>query len=165
MTALSTPARLSCAMALALFVAAADAQSLAWRDQDAIGWACGGIGFEERQALRGFEARGNVALLFVTGTRGVLLADVALRVVSAADAARGLEIVADGPQCVLRLPAGEWRITARHGQATLERSISVRSAEPAALHRVQLSFPPEGGDLKASPDESSQVGDWGKVGR
>ncbi|MFM8548905.1 MAG: hypothetical protein ACKODB_15050 [Betaproteobacteria bacterium] len=165
MTAVSILARLSCGVALTLFVAATGAQTLVWRDQDAIGWACGGIGFEERQALRGFESRGNVALLFVTGARGALVADIALRVVSTADAARGLEIVADGPQCVLRLPAGEWRITARFGQTTLERRISVRSAEPAALHRVQLSFPPEGGDLRASPDESSQVGDWGKVGR
>ncbi len=142
------------------------AQGPTWRDQDSIGWACGGIGYDERQALRAFESRGNLALLFVAGARGGLVADVRLRVVSANDASRGLEIVAEGPQCVLRLPSGDWRIEARYGNTVRERSLSVREATPGPLQRVQLSFPEEPGEApRASPEEASQVGDWGKVGR
>ena len=98
---------------------------------------------EERQALKILEAKANAVMLFVAGSRGTLVADVRLRVVSASDATRGLEIVADGPVCVLQLPAGSWDIEARHGEtvrartALLLRSLHpvVTGAVPAALDR------------------------------
>lgn len=150
----------------ALLASLASAQDLAWRNQEAIGWACGGIGFEERQALREFEPRGNVGLLFVTAPRGGLVADVRLRVLAVHDPSRGLEITAEGPQCVLRLPAGDWLVQARYGEAMREKTFSLRTSNPAPLQRIQLSFPSGSGEApRASPEESSQVGDWGKVGR
>ena len=154
------------AIAPALLAPLASAQGLTWRDQESIGWACGGIGFEERQTLREYESRGNVGLLFVTATRGGLVADVRLRVVAVNDPSRGLEITAEGPQCVLRLTAGEWLVQARYGDVTREKTFSLRTSTPAPLQRIQLSFPNGLGETpRASPEESSQVGDWGKVGR
>ncbi len=139
---------------------------MVWHEQDGIGWACGGIGYEERQSLRALESRGNVGLLFVVGTRGGLIADVRLRIVSSSDATRGLEVVAEGPQCVLQLPIGEWRLDAGYGQSTRDRTFSVRAAAPAPLQRIQIAFPGEtAGAHGVSPEEASQVGDWGKVGR
>lgn len=142
------------------------AQGISWREQDGIGWACGGIGYEERQSLRALESRANVALLFVSGSRGGLIAGVKLRVVSARDPGLGLDITAEGPQCLARLPAGEWQVQARHEETVREQTLSVRSASAGALQRMQFTFPAEAGDVpRASPEEASQVGDWGKVGR
>lgn len=146
--------------------AAFAAQGISWREQDAIGWACGGIGYEERQSLRVLESRGNVALLFVSGTRGGLIADVKLRVVSAKDPGLGLDITVEGPQCIVRLPAGDWQVQARHGQTLREQTLSVRASQAGAVQRWQFTFPAEAGDgPRATPEEASQVGDWGKVGR
>jgi len=147
-------------------VQVAGAQALAWREQEAIGWACGGIGLEERQALRILEARANTVMLFVAGGRGTLVADVRLRVLSAGDATRGLEIVADGPVCVLQLPAGSWNIEARQGETTRTRSLQLKSQDTGNPQRIQFVFPEESnGGPKASQEESSGVSDWGRVGR
>ncbi|MFM7568807.1 MAG: hypothetical protein ACKO8O_08925 [Betaproteobacteria bacterium] len=153
-------------LALTLTGSSGWAQSPAWREQESIGWACGGIGFEERQTLKALEARANAVLLFAAGTRGTLVADVALRVVSSADATRGLEVVADGPICVLKLPAGTWKIEARHANAVRERSVTLGAQASAAPQRLHFAFPDEAtGSPRASPEETSGVGDHGKVGR
>jgi hypothetical protein len=153
---------------LALYAAspAGNAQTLAWREQDAIGWACGGIGLEERQALKILEAKANAVMLFVAGGRGTLVADIRLRVVAAADATRGLEIVADGPICVLQLPAGSWNIEARHGDTVRTRTVLLKTQDTGQPQRLQFAFPEEsGGSPKASEEEASGVSDWGRVGR
>ena len=145
---------------------AVGAQTLAWREQEAIGWACGGIGLEERQALKILEAKANTVMLFVAGSRGTLIADTQLRVLSAGDATRGLEIVADGPVCVLQLPAGNWSIEARHGDTTRTRALQLKAQDTGNPQRIQFAFPEESnGSPKASQEESSGVSDWGRVGR
>ncbi|MFZ9507443.1 MAG: hypothetical protein ACO29W_10605 [Burkholderiaceae bacterium] len=156
----------SAGLVLCVAAAGSNAQTLAWREQDAIGWACGGIGLEERQALKILEAKANAVMLFVAGGRGTLVADVRLRVVAAGDATRGLEIVADGPICVLQLPAGSWNIEARHGDTVRSRTALLKAQDTGQPQRLQFAFPEEsGGGPKASPEESSGVSDWGRVGR
>lgn len=153
------------ALVLALASAAAHAQAIDLREQDGLAWACGGIGYEERESLRALEARVNVVLLFVAGERGGLVADVGLRVIAAHNPELGLDIVAPGPICVMRLPAGSWTVEARHGGVSRGRSITLGpAAQP--ITRMQITFPAEAGDrLRASPEESSPVKDWGRVGR
>lgn len=156
----------SAGLSLCAAAPAGNAQTLAWREQDAVGWACGGIGLEERQALKILEAKANAVMLFVAGGRGTLVADVRLRVVSAADATRGLEIVADGPICVLQLPAGSWSIEARHGDTLRTRTAVLKAQDSGQPQRLQFAFPEESGSSpKASESESSGVSDWGRVGR
>lgn len=162
------PTTLHAGLLLALTTIASSgwAQSPTWREQESIGWACGGIGFEERQTLKALEARANAVLLFAAGTRGTLVADVALRVVSSTDATRGLEVVADGPICVLQLPAGTWKIEAKHANTVRERTVTLRAQESGAPQRLQFAFPDETtSSPRASPEETSGVGDHGKVGR
>ncbi len=156
----------SVGMALWASAPTGNAQTLAWREQEAIGWACGGIGLEERQALKTLEAKANAVMLFVAGGRGTLVADVRLRVVSASDATRGLEIVADGPVCVLQLPAGSWDIEARHGDTVRARTALLKPQDTGNPQRLQFAFPEQSnGSPKASQEESSGVSDWGRVGR
>ena len=156
----------SVGMALWASAPTGNAQTLAWREQEAIGWACGGIGLEERQALKILEAKANAVMLFVAGGRGTLVADVRLRVVSAGDATRGLEIVADGPVCVLQLPAGSWNIEARHGETVRARTAILKPQDTGNPQRLQFAFPEESnGSPRASQEESSGVSDWGRVGR
>ena len=162
----SLVAEASVGLGLCAAAPAGNAQTLAWREQDAIGWACGGIGLEERQSLKILEAKANAVMLFVAGGRGTLVADVRLRVVAAADATRGLEIVADGPICVLQLPAGSWSIEARHGDTVRTRTVLLTAQDTGQPQRLQFAFPEEsGGSPKASQEESSGVSDWGRVGR
>ena len=149
-----------------LLASAGSVQALDWREQDAIGWACGGIGQEERQAIKSLESKANTVVLFVAGARGTLIADIALRVISASDATLGLEISADGPLCVLKLPAGQWKIEARHGQTTRTQDLVVKAQDAGAPRRIQFAFPEESTDSpRASPGEASGVSDWGRVGR
>lgn len=156
---------LALALSLALAPAAAHAQAIDLREQDGLAWACGGIGYEERESLRALEPRVNVILLFVAGERGGLIADVALRVIAAHNPELGLDIIAPGPICVMRLPAGSWTIEARHGGVSRSRAITLAASAPS-LARVQITFPAETGDtLRTSPEESSRVKDWGRVGR
>ena len=156
----------STTMALWASAPAGHAQTLTWREQEAIGWACGGIGLEERQALKILEAKANAVMLFVAGGRGTLVADVRLRVVSAGDATRGLEVAADGPICVLQLPAGSWNIEARQGETVRARTVLLKPQDTGNPQRLQFAFPEESnGSPKASQEESSGVSDWGRVGR
>ena len=150
----------------ALAACVASAHALGWREQDGIGWACGGIGVEERQALKVMESKASAVLLFVAGTRGTLTADTHLRIVSATDATLGLDIAADGPICVIKLPAGHWKIEARHGQTLRIQDVVLKAQDSAAPRRIQFAFPEEStGSPRASPEESSGVNDWGRVGR
>ncbi len=149
-----------------LITSVGSAHALGWREQDGIGWACGGIGVEERQALKVMESKASAVLLFVAGTRGTLIADTHLRIVSATDATLGLDISADGPICVIKLPAGNWKIEARHGQTLRVQDVVLKAQDGAAPRRIQFAFPEEStGSPRASPEESSGVNDWGRVGR
>ncbi len=149
-----------------MLASAGSAQALGWREQDSIGWACGGIGLEERQALKVLEGRANTVLLFVAGARGTLVADIRLRIVSASDATLGLDIGADGPVCVLKLPAGRWKIEARHGETVRAQELLLTAQDSGTPRRLQFAFPEESaGTPRASPEESSGVSDWGRVGR
>jgi len=86
--------------------------------------------------------------------------------VSASDSTVGLDIAADGPICVLRLPAGNWNVQARHGDSAREHTLSLKPQDTGAPRRLQFAFPEESaGSPRASPEESSGVSDWGRVGR
>lgn len=118
--------------------------------------ACGGVGVEERSALR--EREGGVALrlLFVTAKRGGWLADAEVAVVDA----RGRELLrtrADGPVCHVSLPEGRYRITAALGGATRTASVQV-PARPSRPQQVVFAFPGEPWDgIWASDEEKRQA--------
>jgi hypothetical protein len=158
------PGQLTVALLLALPVSNAMAQDeIRLREQDGIAWACGGVGYGERSALKALESRSNLVVLFVSGTRGAFVADVRLRITSPSLPDLGLETASDGPLCVLRLPAGTWQIQANWRGETRQQTVQI-SAATGALRRVTLSFPEDKDASPATtPEERSGVGDSGKA--
>lgn len=118
--------------------------------------ACGGVGVEERSALR--EREGGVALrlLFVTAKRGGWLADAEVAVFDVRGTQR-LRTRADGPICHVRLPGGRYRITAALGGATRAASVQVPD-NPVRPQQIVFAFPGEPWDgIWASDEEKRQA--------
>ena len=151
-------------MMLALVgVNAAAQDDIRLREQDGIAWACGGVGYGERSALKSLEARSNLVVLFVSGTRGAFVADVKVRITNPSLPDLGLDLVSDGPLCVVRLPAGIWQIQASWRGDTRQQTVQIAAA-PDSLRRVTLSFPEDKNASPATtPEERSGVGDSGKA--
>ena len=121
---------------------AAAAEPFAMTEQGGLRWACGGIGFEERAALAGLRPQANVELLFVTKPRGGYLADVLVTVYSSDSDTPRARVRAQGPICLLHLPAGRYRIEAsRHGE---HRSAEASGGGPDGRpQRSIFTFPEE----------------------
>lgn len=119
--------------------------------------ACGGVGVEERLALR--EREGGVALklVFVTQKRGGWLADAEVVVADA----KGKELLrtrADGPICHVNLPEGRYRVTAVLAGATRAASVAVPAKPSARPQQVVFAFPGEPWDgIWASDEEKRQA--------
>ena len=116
---------------------------------------CGGVGADERGAMRTLEPQANLKLLFVTKKRGGYLADAAVTI-SDGKATR-FSAVADGPICLLDLPAGKYLVSARIGDA--ERAIRVEvGASHGKPRQLAFEFAGEPWDgIWASPEEKQQA--------
>lgn len=102
---------LACAAATAL--GAAHAQMPPMRGEGAARYVCGGIGSDESTAMRAAMKDHPLSLLFARAD-GAYLADVAV-VIQGAGGAPALSLRADGPVCLVDLPAGRYTV-----QATVE---------------------------------------------
>ncbi len=111
-------------------------------EQGGVRWVCGGIGFEEREALSPLRQQANVELVFVTAPRGAYLADVLLTVHAGNSEEHVVSARTQGPICLLHLPAGGYRIEAsRLGE---HRSLAVAGgAADGRPQRTILAFPEE----------------------
>ena len=112
------------------------------QEQAGVRWVCGGIGFEEREAMSPLRQRANVELVFVTAPRGAYLADVLLTVHAGGSEEHVLSARTQGPICLLHLPAGRYRIEAsRLGEhRTLDATGGAADGEP---RRTIFSFSEE----------------------
>jgi len=141
--------------ALLLSCAAAAAQEPQMATRGSVAYACGGVGAEERRAMRTLEAHANLELLFVTAKRGGYLAGAQV-VIRNADG-KQLELTADGPVCLLLLPAGTYEVTAMLGAVVRSAKVAV-SAPTGKPRRLALAFPGEAWDgIWASPEEKRQA--------
>lgn len=118
------------------------AQAFVMREQGALRWACGGVGFEERAALAELRTQANVELVFVTGPRGGYLADVLVALYEGEADTPALSLRAPGPLCLLHLPTGRYRIQAsRLGEHRSARVSGGRA--DGNPQRTILAFPEE----------------------
>ena len=119
-------------------------------------WACGGAGAEERADMKTLESVATASLLFITEKRGGYLADVDF-VVRDQQGAAVLQGRADGPMCVLRVPAGRYRVDATY--EGVKRSASMQAARAAGKPtRTVLTFPLDPSETIApSPEEKAQA--------
>ena len=102
-------------------------------------WACGGAGAEERADMKVLESVANASMLFVTERRGGYLADVNFQVRDSSGTPV-LEGRADGPYCLLRVPAGRYRVEATYeGVKRTANVVAARAAGKPA--RTRIAFP------------------------
>ena len=123
--------------------------------EGAVAYSCGGVGADERRAMKALEPDANLKLLLVTAKRGGYLGGGELTVNDAKGAS--VRIVADGPVCLLRLPAGSYRIAAAMDGTTRAAQVVI-GAGAGRLQRVVFAFPGEPWDgIWASPEEKLQA--------
>ena len=143
------------AFALVLVALAAQAGAPEMTKEGAVRYFCGGVGADERKAMLALEPQANLKLLFVTMKRGGYLAGAAVTI-SDGKATR-FSALADGPICLLELPAGSYRVTADVGGVTRSAQVAV-NAQPGKPHQVAFSFPGEVWDgIWASDEEKQQA--------
>jgi hypothetical protein len=103
------------------------------QDYQGVPYLTGGIGETERAAILAAAADFNLKLLFAE-KGGAYLADIAV-LVRDADGKTALELKADGPLVLARLPAGDYRIA-----ATANGREQVRSARIPATGQHSIVF-------------------------
>jgi hypothetical protein len=102
-------------------------------------YACGGAGVEERADMKVLESVANASMLFVTEQRGGYLADVDF-LVRDSSGTPVLEGRADGPYCLLRVPAGRYKVEATYGGVRRTASV-VAARDPGKPTRARIAFP------------------------
>ena len=143
------------AVALACLSLSFATQAIPIHEEGAARWACGGAGVEERATLASIRSASSLELVFVTEKRGGYLADVEIVLERADGAAPPVRFVADGPICMLDVPAGAYRIAASfQGTTRTQRAAAARSGSHAA--RVVFRFPEEPWDGIRASDEEKQ---------
>ena len=142
--------------AMVAFAAATGASALDAGGNDAVAWACGGAGEQERIELKSLEPYATAELLFVTEKRGGYLADVDF-VVRDQKGAPVLQGRADGPKCLLKVPAGRYRVEASFegSQRVANLQVAKTSGKPV---RAVLAFPRDSSETIApSAEEKAGV--------
>jgi hypothetical protein len=126
-------------LALALAGAVTQAPAIESNASGDARWVCGGAGEQERIELKGIESQSNAQLLFVTEKRGGYLADVDF-VVRDQKGATILQGRADGPKCLLTMPAGRYRVEATYEGSRRSANFQVAGAT-GKPGRTVLAFP------------------------
>src|SRR5436190_17701765 len=143
-------------VALALAAAATQAAAIESNANGNAQWVCGGAGEQERIELKGMESKSNAQLLFVTASRGGYLADVDF-VVRDQKGATVLQGRADGPKCLMTVPAGRYRVEATYEGSRRSANFQVARAT-GKPGRAVLTFPLDRSEtIAASPEEKAGV--------
>ena len=99
----------------------------------AVRWVCGGIGVDESTAMRAAMKSHPLSLLFARKD-GAYLAEIDVTI-QRSDGGPTLALRADGPVCLIDLPAGRYTVQAAAGGATLKESVTVGGAPRTADFR------------------------------
>jgi hypothetical protein len=102
-------------------------------------YVSGGIGQEERRALRAVAKDYNLRLAFATEGRGAYLAGAQVRIENL-DGRVILEASAEGPLFFARLPRGRYRLLATHeaGQVSQDVDLTKRDADLVLRWKVEF---------------------------
>jgi len=122
-------------LAVAFSAQAQSASALpAWKGEGATRHVCGGIGSDESKAMRAAMKSHPLALLFARSD-GAYMADVQVEI-KGADGATALSLRADGPVCLVDIPAGRYTIDATtRGGDTKSQTVTVGSGSKTASFR------------------------------
>lgn len=107
------------------------------RSAGAASFVCGGVGFEEQQAIKAQAAQYDLALTFAVSS-GAYLADVDVQIQDAKGAVV-LSARCDGPIMLVDLPrGGTWRVTAQIDGQSRHKTLSAGAGRHA---RATLIWP------------------------
>ncbi|RYF69467.1 MAG: carboxypeptidase regulatory-like domain-containing protein [Comamonadaceae bacterium] len=120
-------------LAGALSAQAQPAALPAMKGDGAVRWVCGGIGSDESTAMRGAMKSHPLSLLFARKD-GAYLADVDVRIQSAAGAP-ALTLRANGPVCLVDLPAGRYAVEARTEGLSQKQDVTIGGTPKTADFR------------------------------
>lgn len=109
----------------------AHAQQLTVQQQDGTRFVTGGVGLEEREALKGMQADYNLHLTFAVKGTGAYLASVDVAVTDAKGASV-LSAMADGPKLYARLAPGKYTVKATFAGKTQTKKVTVGKKGAAA---------------------------------
>ncbi|CAJ0793598.1 Carboxypeptidase regulatory-like domain-containing protein [Ralstonia mannitolilytica] len=107
------------------------------RHQNEIAYLSGGIGRDERDAMRSVARQFNVRLNVVTLKTGEALSDVDVSVVDSHGKLR-LRVRTEGPLLYMRLPHGRYQVTPAYIGAMQTLSIQVNSQPVDAVVRLHV---------------------------
>jgi len=121
-------------------------------------FVCGGAGAEERNQVKGdMKGTANAEVLFVTTPRGGYLADVDFTLRNQ----KGDEVLqgrADGPLCMLRVPAGRYTVEASDEAGVKRKATLVASRGAGKPAPSVMRFPEPGVEnIKSTPEEKAQA--------
>ncbi|NMC74955.1 MAG: carboxypeptidase regulatory-like domain-containing protein [Geobacteraceae bacterium] len=124
----------ACTILFALYLAAAPVSAqeplLQQQTEGGITFISGGVGYDEREALKKVEGDYNLRLLFAARS-GELVADVKVTIQDAKGKTI-LEAVAGGPRFFAKLAPGAYRITAVQNGTPMTRTVTISSKRPAS---------------------------------
>ena len=136
-TSMQTLARAAavCACALAPWVVQAQTPDLApsMKTLGTARYACGGVGAEESTAMRAAMKDHPLSLLFARES-GAYLADVQVTVTDS-QGSTALSMRADGPVCLVDLPAGRYTVAAASEGVTKSQVVSLGNGSKVADFR------------------------------
>lgn len=113
--------------------AQAQAQVPPMKGEGATRWVCGGIGSDESTAMRAAMKSHPLSLLFARKD-GAYLAEVAVTI-QRDDGGAPLALRANGPVCLVDVPAGRYTVQATVDGATLKQAVDVSGTPKTADFR------------------------------
>ena len=129
---------LALSLAMAPLCASADDD---WVTNQGISYRCGGIGDESLTELKSNAGTADAQLVLTAGQGGNYLSDVQLTV-AGAKKQQSVSWQADGPVCLLKLPAGTSTVDASYGDE--HRSVKLtKPARAGATKPVVINFKSE----------------------
>jgi hypothetical protein len=116
--------------------------SIAPQTQGEVAYVSGGVGGEEREAMKAMRADYNLSLLFTVKGSGEYISDAKVCIKDARGAVR-LETVADGPMLYAKLKPGRYSISADRDGHIMESKVTLSDRKLTAL---AFACPAEAGD-------------------
>lgn len=119
-------------MAIAGILSTAQAGMPPVKHQGSVEYVSGGIGIDESEAMKAASGNYPLALTFAAqrGGKADYVADVAV-VIRDAQGKSVLQVTAEGPYMLVKLPAGNYRISATFDGKAQERQVSVQDSGTA----------------------------------
>lgn len=116
-------------MAIAGILSTAQAGMPPVQHQGSVEYVSGGIGIDESEAMKAAASHYPLALTFAAQRDGKAdyVADVAV-VIRDAQGKSVLQVTAEGPYMLVKLPAGNYKVSATYNGQAQEREVSVQGA-------------------------------------